>query len=463
MYEIVEPRIEILKREIERILSLVQLEKNGQPIKVDGFRLRNLENWRTGFAQNIFDVLGPLSGTCNVECAFCMERSIPFERNRSFLSSSEAATRLKYYSPDSQKCLFPSTRPHMETFFNKDAVAILKRARKATPEELFIITTNGSTLTPEVVKQLAEIKPLLIKLSVNSTDAQTRKSLMGLKDDMTTAHEGMTLLKEAGIPFTGSLVAWPGIGNEELEKSIRDIASYAPYGIRVRLPLVHKYSPVAPEGNLVNFWKETADFINSLKEDIDAPVWIEPIQYGRTPVISLIDGVIKNSPAIKAGLLPGDLIVRIDGESVFSRFEIRQLFGTGEFNSRTSIEVEVKRGDELITFRLDSSMDPGSTYPYDKHLRHPGERFGILLLPDFDLGFLDNILRLATKHNARRILIFASPLTAGTVENLIERISPYREFFNERICGFTHLKTPGWRATPPCSTVVLSKTTKKPF
>ena len=229
-----------------------------------------------------------------------MERSIPFERNRSFLSSLEAATRLKYYSPDSQKCLFPSTRPHMETFFNKDAVAILKRARKATPEELFIITTNGSTLTPEVVKQLAEIKPLLIKLSVNSTDAQTRKSLMGLKDDMTTAHEGMTLLKEAGIPFTGSLVAWPGIGNEELEKSIRDIASYAPYGIRVRLPFFHKYSPVAPEGNLVNFWKETADFINSLKEDIDAPVWIEPIQYGRTPVISLIDGVIK-FPSHKSG------------------------------------------------------------------------------------------------------------------------------------------------------------------
>jgi hypothetical protein len=432
MYNIVEPRIENIKNEIERLLSLVQLEKNGRPIKVDGFRLRDLENWKTGYAQNIFDVLGPLSGKCNVECVFCMERSIPFERNNSFLSILEATTRLKYYSPKSQKCLFPSTRPHMETFFNKNAIEILKKARKSSPEELFIITTNGSTLTPDVVGQLSKIKPLLIKLSINSTDTQNRNFLMGLNNNKNKALECMKFLKDAGIPFTGSIVAWPGLGNKEIEKSIRDISLYDPYGIRVRLPLVHKYSPVLPETNLISFWKETSEFINSIKNDIDVPVWVEPVQYGRTPVISIIDGVINNSPAKRAGLMSGDQIVSIDGKKVSSRYEIRCLFGTDEFNSRDSIEIEIKRADKFITFRLDSSMNAGPTYPYNINLRHPGERFGILLLPDFDLGFLDNILRLTTKHSAKKILLFSSPLTAGTVEKLIGNLGPYKKYFEER-------------------------------
>jgi hypothetical protein len=100
MYEIVEPRMEMLKREVERIISLVQLEKDGRPLEISGFRLRDLGHWETGFAQNIFDALGPLSGICNAECVFCMERGLPFERDRSVLSLSEAGARLKHYSQE---------------------------------------------------------------------------------------------------------------------------------------------------------------------------------------------------------------------------------------------------------------------------------------------------------------------------------------------------------------------------
>ncbi len=429
MYDIIEPRIEAIKKEIERILSLVQFERNGRPIKIDGFRLRNLSNWKTGLAQNVFDVLGPLSGICNAKCVFCMEKSLPFARDNSFLSLKEATTRLKYYTPDKKRCLFPSARPHMETFLNKDTVEILKRARGVTPKELFVITTNGSTLTPDVVKRLSEVKPLLIKLSVNSTDTKTRKSFMGINAN---TYNCMELLGKEGIPFIGSIVAWPGIGNEDIETSIRDISTYDPYGIRIRLPLVHKYTPVKPEADLKSFWQNVWSFVNFVKEDIDVPIWVEPIQYGRVPVVPIIDGVIKNSPAMKAGLLPGDLMISIDGESISSRLNIRELFSAGDLDSRDSVEVEVKRMDKLITFKLGSTAVADPAYPYDKGLRHPGERLGILFLPDFDIGYLDNILKLTMRHNAKRVLLFSSPLTAGTVERLIEEVSQYREFFSER-------------------------------
>lgn len=432
MHKVVEPRIEVIKNEIQRILSLINLEKKGRPIKIDGFRLRDLESWKTGIAQNIFDVLGPYSGSCNAKCVFCMERSLPFQRDGSYLTLKEASTRLKYYSSSTGKCLFPSVRPHMETFLNKDTTQILKKARKTQPEELFILTTNGSTLTHKIILQLKEIKPLLIKYSVNSTDTSTRKALMGLKNNINKVLEHMNLLKEAEIPFTGSIVAWPSLNREDIERSLHDIASCSPYGIRIRLPLVHNYTPIFPQENLEKFWGETYDFINSIKYNFDVPVWIEPIQYGRTPVIPFIDGVIKNSPAFMAGLRSGDRIVSIDDKAISSRFEVRLLFSSSEFRSKDSIIIRIQRGIENITFRLSSSSDEGLAYPYNKDLNHPGEQFGILLLPDFDIGFLDNVCRLAEKHNSKQILLFASPLTAGTVETLIENLPPYKDFFDTR-------------------------------
>lgn len=442
MYEIVEPRIEILKKEVDRLLSLVQLEKNGNPIAIDGFRLRNLADWQTSIAQNIFDVLGPLSGICNVHCSFCMERTIPFERSNTVLSLSEANTRFKYYLPDSKRCLFPSPRPHLETFLNKDAITILKKARHLSPEELFIVTTNGTTLTPDIVTELKGIKPIFIKLSVNSMNLETRNSLMGLRDSMTSVQSCMEMLKAAGIPFSASLVAWPDIEDRELESSLVDLVKYLPYGLRIRLPLVHKYSPKKPDRDMVAYWGEISGFIDSIRGKLAVPTWIEPIQFGRPPLVAMVDGIIANSPAAREGLLPGDLIVSIDDKDVYSRFEIRELFASTEFTKKTMTSVQVRRNGRLLSFTLDSEIKTGLAYPYDSNLGHPGERFGMLLLPDFDIGFLDNILRLSLKHSASRILLFASPLTAGTVEHLINGVRLYKNFFKERdLCIYTLERT----------------------
>ena len=63
MYAPVEPRIDALKNELERILSLVTLEQNGQPLHVDGFRLRDVNSWHTGRSEE-----RRVGKECTIQC-----------------------------------------------------------------------------------------------------------------------------------------------------------------------------------------------------------------------------------------------------------------------------------------------------------------------------------------------------------------------------------------------------------
>jgi hypothetical protein len=430
VYAPVEPRIDALKNELERILSLVTLEQNGQPLHVDGFRLRDVNSWHTGIAESPFETLGPLSGLCNAKCVFCMERDLPFDRDYSLLSHKEALTRLNHYNPQTGQCLFPSARPHMETLLNKEELRILAAARNRNPSELLIITTNGSTLTRNTIRELAALSPFLLKLSVNTTAPGGRKRLMGLSGDDGAILSAMTWLGEFGVPFVGSLVPWPGMTEQELRKTMQDISRYNPYGIRVRLPLYHRYMTGFAGEDPSDFWRRMREMVDALKPDIPCPLWIEPVQYGRVPVLPIIDGIIAHSPAQAAGLLAGDMVETINGQVLPTRCDIRRWFGSGALDACERLEVTVTRGAQRITHVL---TGPGEgTYPYSPTLHHPGERFGMLFLPDFDLQYLDYLLHVIQKHDARKILLFCSPLTADTMEDLLGQIPLCQDFFQDR-------------------------------
>ncbi len=74
----------------------------------------------------------------------------------------------------------------------------------------------------------------------------------------------------------------------------------------------------------------------------------------RTP--PFVDGVRPNSPAAKAGLIPDDLIVYVDGEPVAS------IMAFNEYLARTNpgneITLEVRRGDKLIPIKLTLDEHP---------------------------------------------------------------------------------------------------------
>ena len=72
-----EPRIELIDTMLKSLLDLVELEYRGEPVRVDGFRLRNLEDWRTADETSLQQNLGSLSTVCNCRCTFCYEDGNP--------------------------------------------------------------------------------------------------------------------------------------------------------------------------------------------------------------------------------------------------------------------------------------------------------------------------------------------------------------------------------------------------
>ncbi|HMF75242.1 MAG TPA: carboxypeptidase regulatory-like domain-containing protein [Bryobacteraceae bacterium] len=163
---------------LQRLLSLVQLEHDRRPLEVDGFRLRDLSQWTSFTTNTAMNALTPISSVCNSKCDLCFEENAPYAREQSLMSLDEARTRLKYYSPESGRALFPSSRDHMETFVHPKALEIIEIARQREPNKLFWITSNGSFFTDNVVERLAKLKPIIFKLSLNAADPDENRRLM---------------------------------------------------------------------------------------------------------------------------------------------------------------------------------------------------------------------------------------------------------------------------------------------
>ena len=133
-FAIPEPRIRFIAHELQRLLSLVDLEYNGRPVAVDGFRLKDLSSGSSYTTNTAMNALTPISSACNSRCHFCFEENAPYAREAaSLMPMAEARTRLQVLRPRDGASLFPSSRNHMETFVHPRAVDIIEMAREPSP------------------------------------------------------------------------------------------------------------------------------------------------------------------------------------------------------------------------------------------------------------------------------------------------------------------------------------------
>jgi len=75
-----EPRIELLSLQIKSILKLVEMFSSGNTITPTSFRLKKLSQWATGYEHNkdpYFAVLKYLSWPCRTNCEFCLHKGDP--------------------------------------------------------------------------------------------------------------------------------------------------------------------------------------------------------------------------------------------------------------------------------------------------------------------------------------------------------------------------------------------------
>jgi hypothetical protein len=342
----------------------------------------------------------------------------------------EATTRLRYYEPQSGKALFPSSRVFKETFINPHVLPILKLVRQRSPNQPLWLTSNGSFLSKEIIEQLAELKPLIIKLSLNSANPDIRNQIMGSNNRSEIALKVPKELRRQGIQFIGSVVAWPSLFADDLISTLRYIDQYEPYSIRVRLPLYHRYlhaHPPFPD----DFWDRVIELCREIQPRLASPLYVEPSLYWIKAILPEIDGVIRNSPADSAHLHAGDHILSIDGEPVSTRTQALGLLVKSHSQDKPSIALQIKRVNsitpEAITLKPHSGF-----YPFNPDLFAPNERYGILFLDDFRFQYIEDVCRLIKEHNSFLPMLFTSKVVKPIVQAVIESVPIFKEFFSER-------------------------------
>ncbi|MDA0161272.1 radical SAM protein [Solirubrobacter ginsenosidimutans] len=424
-FAIPEPRIRLIAHDLQRMLTMVELEKDGQVVDIDGFRLRDLSKWVTHETNTAMNALTPISSVCNSRCHFCFEENAPYPRERSLMPLEEAKTRLRYYSPESGASLFPSDRNHMETFIHPQAVEIIELARERQPGKLFWITTNGSHFTEDKVARLAALKPIIFKLSLNVSDPELNRELMGTGKRTETAIEAPRLLQKYGIPFMGSTVAWPTLPLDAIEETVRYLEACEAYAVRIRLPLSHRWLKHQLDVDFDSHWETVAAFAQGLRTELEVPLFVEPPIYWVNPIVPEVDGVVKNSPAYRAGVRPCDVVRAINGEAIRTRIHSEAVLDRLHMAGEETVELQVERGQELLSLRLEDAGTDSGTYPYNPDYFYRGENYGIFHVEDFRLHHIQKLLDVIERYQAHDVLLFSSRVVMPVFEALATGIPEF--------------------------------------
>ena len=442
-----EPRIELIDTMLKSLLDLVELEYRGEPVRVDGFRLRNLEDWRTADETSLQQNLGSLSTVCNCRCTFCYEDGNPdglFEKEPRFVGLAEARTRLRHLHDG--KGLFRESKGFFEPLTNPEYLSLLRLMRQQDPEHVIDVTTNGALLTQQLVSELSALKPVYVNLSLISADAATRRAVT--KDGREGyAIAAVNLLREARIPFMGTLVPWPSQGLEDVTKTIEYLDSHEARLIRISMPGLTRHHPRYEPGLIEPWLEEIVQHVRPLQKRIRTPLLISPFAYVSTSLDPRVEGVIASSPAAEAGVMVGDTIESVDGTEIVSRSHATSLLGRA--TELGSTEIDLLRDGARLSVRLSEPPVEREAYPYKpegyRPLKFPGLSFGVCLPSSFHLQYIKQIHDAIRTRSARRILIAVSPFYRDLVESLlkdlplpdgaeVELIVPENRFFGGNVC-----------------------------
>ena len=226
-----EPRIPHLKCVLESLLSVATLESEGKPVKINGFRLKDLSHWLVPSAGDPAVIFDHLATRCDCRCNFCYLKGNPpplaleQPERTGEEELAEARTRLKYFSPSGKRALFPSMGSSYEVLSHPHALDLLAALREKTDRPLRL-STNGGQLTAPFIKKLSSLKPLYLYLSLNSSSPMRRGQMMGTKKPE-VAIDALPLLQENQIPYAVVIVPWPFPSKEEMISDLMETAAYA--------------------------------------------------------------------------------------------------------------------------------------------------------------------------------------------------------------------------------------------
>jgi DNA repair photolyase len=279
-----EPTVEYIQRLLQSLLDLVELESHGKTVKVDAFRLKDLSQWVEESSCDPADMLGYLATRCNCNCVFCYNKGCPPSLALTNPSKSpdeefkEVQTRLKYFYPEKKKNLFTSLGSSFEAFIHPHFREVLQEVRKKS-DKLIRITTNGSTLTEEMIDYLLGFNPLHLDVALHSSSTHRRQRLMHDKTPE-IAIKSLPLLRKAGIPYNTVIVPWPDGSPEEMLDDMERTIEYADENdahlAEISLPGYSKYFSEDDLFDHDSIWEAIARKVRDIRSKYGIPIVIRP-------------------------------------------------------------------------------------------------------------------------------------------------------------------------------------------
>jgi hypothetical protein len=424
-----EPRIVLIERALAAILSVVELEGEEGPVSVSGFRLRDPRHWLMPSAGDPLEVFGYAATRCNVDCSFCYLKGDPPDlalvspRRKAADELAEMMTRLRYFDPEAGRALFPAWGEIREALAYPHILTILKALRQKTLRP-FRIYTSGRALTREMVKELAALGPLYIYLSLHSASPDRLSRLVHrARPEVQLA--APRLLQEYGIPYAIALVPWPQDGLapmlEDLQETISHFDQYQPHLFQVHLPGYTRYYSSVPLFDHEEVWGAIVTMVRKLRQEVRSPIVAMPTMYEETRFEGVrnqarIIGLVPNSPAQRAGLSPGDLIVAVGAVAVRNRPQARDLLALARAHGKP-FPMVVRRGEKDLVVTIDP-QDYG--YPYDPHVdRHLGV---ITMGMGFRTRYVEALRDLIQERGARHVLFLSSRLVRPYFEDALREV-----------------------------------------
>ena len=351
----------------------------------------------------------PVTSRCNLSCIFCSHRQnpsgievypLPHRKPREIRES------FKYLSRNEKIIIGESATKIIEgePFCYHGIKETLQDLRTDFPETPFQITTNGTLLDEDTISLIKKLEPLELVVSLNTLDTDKRKEYLGDKFPQ-KIQDNIKRMGQAGIKFHGSVVALPHLwGWEDLKLTLKFLKENGAMTLRLFLPGFTRLAP-SPLIFDLSLWEELRLFVQELSSRLETPLLLEP------PFLSdfkaRIEGIIKNSPAQKAGLQKGDTILKVNHKRVRSRigaFDLTQ----GEKDPF----LEVCRGESKEQVRI---------------IKKEKEAPGFVLYRDMDFLRAQELIQTLKRYETLEVLVLTSVLGFPLIKHLAETVSSKRK------------------------------------
>jgi radical SAM protein with 4Fe4S-binding SPASM domain len=397
-------------------------DQQGAVLAIDGFSPRQIEAFTIRLGRGASHYIGTLSSACDAECVFCYEAESPLPWRRGQAPAKNVRYRWENDRPDLGLSLAAPIRFALEPFVHTDCLNLIAELRSRIGREELAFQTNGTRLTADVVKRLAELGPIHLEVSLNAPTPESRARRMILKHE-DHALPALRSLANHGIRFAVSIVAWPDLSFAELEDTVAVAEEIGAGHVALHFGSFHRWQPCTRTERLdvPHYWEALRDYLPTLRRQFRTPIMCTPASWVTPSITPVLEGVVRGSPADSAGLMQGDVIETVGGEPVCTKSDALDRFTA--LWPREPVALGIRRGQRRLALVVNNSgiarADDRAPYKPSGYL--PVVDAGLCLSEDISSSSLLALADLLGQRRPKRPVLLSSALMAPQAARAIER------------------------------------------